>query len=132
MIELLNLSQVLEAVRSTGTEVRYHDEECKEGYAGMYKLRSDTLIICPNNQLNHSDLFDTIRHEAIHIAQACNGKPILSYDYYLKNAPDHIKDAVSEYPQDRFTQHMELEAFMGAAYLNEGQVINMINKYCFE
>ena len=130
--ELLALSEVLKAVQSTGTEVRYYDESCKEGYAGVYKLRSDTLIVCPTNQRNHSDLFDTIRHEAIHVAQACNGGPILSYDYYLKNAPDTVKDAVSSYPQDRLTQHLELEAFMGAEQLNEGQVVNLINKFCFE
>ena len=85
--ELLALSEVLKAVQSTGTEVRYHDQGCAEGASGLYKFRSDTLVICPSNQHNHSDLFDTIRHEAIHVVQACNNGPILPYDYYLKNAP---------------------------------------------
>ena len=134
MIELLELSQVLKAVERTGTEVRYYDKECSTSQdAGWYELSAnvDRLVICPNNQLNHSDLFDTIRHEAIHVVQACKGKPVLSRDYYTKNAPQGIKDRVfSDYPEHH--RHHELEAFMGAEYLSEGQIINLINKWCFE
>ena len=133
MIELLELSQVLKAVGSTGTEVRFYDKECAEGKAaGWYQLNAnvDRLVICPANQLNHSDLFDTIRHEAIHVVQACYGKPVLSREYYDEKAPQHIKDNVfNNYPEHH--HHHELEAFMGAEYLSEQQVVNMINKYCF-
>lgn len=134
MIELLELSQVLNTVRQTGTEVRYHHAECSTTKAaGWYRLNSnvDRLVICPDNQLNHSDLFDTVRHEAIHVAQACNGGPILPYDYYIEKAPQHIKNRVfRDYPKQH--HHHELEAFMGAEYLNEGDVVNMLNKFCFE
>ena len=133
MIELLQLSQVLDTVRQTGTEVRYHHEECATSKAaGWYRLSAnvDRLVICPDNQLNHSDLFDTVRHEAIHVAQACNAGPILPYDYYLKNAPQDIKKRVFDnYPKQH--HHIELEAFMGARFLNEGEVINMLHKFCF-
>ena len=132
--ELLALSEVLKAVESTGTEVRYHDEQCQTNeVSGFYRISPnvDQLVICPSNQHNHSDLFDTIRHEAIHVVQACNHGPVLPYDYYLKNAPQSIKDSVSHYPKDEHTQHMELEAHMAAKYLSEREVINMINKYCF-
>ena len=45
--------------------------------AGFYELgpNVDRLVICTRNQLNHSDLFDTVRHEAIHVVQACYGGP---------------------------------------------------------
>ena len=132
--ELLNMSQVLEAVKSTGTEVRYHHDRCQtHQVSGFYRIGADVdmLVICPPNHNNHSDILNTVRHEAIHVVQACNRGPILSYDYYLKNAPEDVKDSVSHYPQDEHTQHMELEAHMGAKYLSEQEVINMINKYCF-
>lgn len=133
--ELLALSEVLKTVESTGTEVRYHDTKCQtHQVSGLYRIgpNVDELIICPKNQRNHSDLFDTIRHEAIHVVQACKGGPVLPYDYYIKNATPGAREAVSHYPQDQHTQHMELEAHMGAEQLNERQVINLLNKYCFE
>ena len=135
MIELLQLSQVLQAVQTTGTEVRYHAEECvTKGVAGFYRLNSnvDRLVICPDNQRNHSDLFDTVRHEAVHVVQACNGwKPILPYDYYIKNASQRVKDFVfNNYPSK--VHHHELEATHAAEVLNEDEVVNLINKFCFE
>jgi hypothetical protein len=134
MIELLELSQVLKAVERTGTEVRYYDQECATSKAaGWYQLNAtvDRLVICPRNNFNHSDLFDTVRHEAIHVVQACNaGKPVLPYDYYVKNAPQDVKDFVfNNYTKDH--HHHELEASMSAKYLSEGDVIKLINKFCF-
>ena len=90
----------------------------------------DRLVICPDNQRNHSDLFDTVRHEAIHVVQACNGKPILSYDYYLTNASRETWSKVKGYPEEH--HHHEVEAFHAAHILSEKQVINLINKFCFE
>ena len=133
MIELLQLSQVLNVVRATGTEVRYHHEDCATNKAaGWYRLgpNVDRLVICPDNQLNHSDLFDTVRHEAIHVVQACKGSTILPYDYYIKNTPEHIKTRVfNGYPKR--SHHVELEAFTGAYYLSEGDVIQLLKKWCF-
>ena len=134
MIELLQLSQVLDAVRSTGTEVRYYDKDCKTGgFAGYYQFSADVdrLVICPDNQRNHSDLFDTVRHEAIHVVQACNkGKPILAYDYYVTNASRETWAKIEGYPEEH--KHHEIEAFHAAHHLNEKEVINLINKFCFE
>ena len=134
MIELLELSQVLKAVERTGTEVRYHDPACQQKkVAGFYRLNSsvDLLVVCPHNNLNHSDLFDTVRHEAIHVVQACKGGPVLNRAYYTKNAPQDIKDRVmANYPSH--AHHHELEAFMGAEYLSEQDIIKMLNKWCFE
>ena len=96
--ELLELSRVLAAVQTTGTEVRYYDERCDtHEVSGFYRFgpNVDRLVICPRNHINHSDLFDTIRHEAIHVVQACNHKPIMPYDYYLKNAPDDVSLAIA-------------------------------------
>lgn len=133
--ELLNLSQVLDKVQQTGTEVRYHAPECYENkVAGFYEFNSnvDRLTICPDNQLNHSDLFDTIRHESVHVIQTCNAGPIMSYDYWLENATPNAKQSVSEYPSDRRTQHWELEAFSIAEVMSEKDIITLIDKYCFE
>ena len=134
MIELLELSQVLKAVERTGTEVRYYDAECATSKAaGWYQLNAtvDRLVICPRNNINHSDLLDTVRHEAVHVVQACYGGPVLSHDYYTKNTPEHIKERVeATYPESH--HHHELEAFVAAEYLAEEDIIKMINKYCFQ
>ena len=133
--ELLALSQVLNKVQQTGTEVRYHAPECRtDKVAGFYQLNTnvDRLVICPSNQLNHSDLFDTIRHEAVHVVQACKGSAIMPYDYWLENATDNAKESVSEYPKDRRTQHWELEAFSIAEVMSEDDVIQLLDTYCFE
>ena len=133
--ELLSLSQVLDKVQQTGTEVRYHHESCQtDKVAGFYQYNAtvDLLVICPHNQLNHSDLFDTIRHESIHVVQACKGSAIMPYDYWLENATYNARQSVSEYPKDRHTQHYELEAFTIAEVLSEKDIIKLINKYCFE
>ena len=134
MIELLELSQVLKAVERTGTEVRYYDKSCEDKrQQGFYRLNSsvDLLVICTRNHVNHSDLLDTVRHEAIHVVQACNaGEPVLDRDYYAKNTDPDIKDHVeTNYPEAH--HHHELEAFMAAEYLGENDVVKLIDKYCF-
>ena len=133
MIELLELSQVLNAVRTTGTEVRYHHERCdKVKTAGFYKLTADVdlLVICTRNNLNLSDLFDTVRHEAIHVVQACNHGPVLDRDYYSKNSSQEHKTFVQDnYPAEY--HHHELEAFTAAKNLSEDDVVKLINKFCF-
>lgn len=134
ILELLELSQVLQAVERTGTEVRYYDKECdNESVSGFYHYSTnvDRLVVCPRNQRNHSDLFDTVRHEAIHVVQACKGGAVLPYDYYIKNASSGVKSTVFDnYPKEH--HHFELEAFHAAHHLNENNVIELINKFCFE
>ena len=133
--ELLSLSQVLDKVQQTGTEVRYHHERCQtDKVAGFYQFNStvDRLVICPSNQLNHSDLFDTIRHESVHVVQACKAGAIMPYDYWLENATHNAKQNVSKYPKDRQTQHYELEAFTIAEVLSEKDIITLIDKYSFK
>ena len=133
--ELLELSRVLEAVQTTGTEVRYYDERCNQDVAGFYRLgpNVDRLVICPRNHINHSDLFDTIRHEAIHVVQACNGwDTVLPVSDYTDEVTSEMAKTLADYPQDTKTQSLETEAYVLSAHLSEQQVINLINKYCFE
>ena len=55
----------------------------------------------------------------------------LDREYYSKNTdPDIQKWVQQNYPEQH--HHVELEAAMGAKYLSEGDVIKLINKYCFE
>lgn len=134
MIELLQLSQVLATVELTGTEVRYHHEDCNEGkYSGWYTFNKsanvDRLVICADNQLNHSDLFDTVRHEAVHVAQACNGGPLLPLQYYKDRASERVHREVAEYPAD--VQHREYEAWVIAELASEEEVIGILKKFCF-
>ena len=132
--ELLALSEVLATVRETGTEVRYYDPKCSQDVAGFYRFgpNVDRLVICPDNQLNHSDLFDTIRHEAIHVVQACNGwEPVFTTDTIASKVTPEIRDSLSAYPQDRQTQELETEAYVLSEHLSEDLVVSLLEKYCF-
>ena len=87
----------------------------------------------PRNHINHSDLFDTIRHEAIHVVQACNGwDTVLPVSDYAGEVTSEMAKTLADYPQDTKTQSLETEAYVPSAHLSEQQVINLINKYCFE
>ena len=132
--ELLALSEVLKTVQNTGTEVRYHDPKCQQDVAGFYRLNTsvDLLVICPSNQRNHSDLFDTIRHEAIHVVQACNGwNTVLPVSKYADSVTPEIKESLADYPSDPEIQAIETEAYVLAENLNEQEVTDLLNRYCF-
>ena len=139
MYSYLSRSSIIDIVEKTGTEVTFNSERCNGGTLGYYALRwneagdvtHDELGLCVDNHGNDFDeLTDTLRHEAIHVAQACKGGPIVEDIEELKAAATpRIHRILTQYPADH--QHVEYEAFVGAELLSDSEVVATIQKYCF-
>ena len=120
---------VLAMVHQTGTTIQFKGDSCDRAY-GSYKPRTDTMIICLENHESYESLGDTIRHEAIHVVQACNRGPVLSVMDTMKYVTEQDKAFVEDYPHAH--QHSELEANIAARNLSDKQVSELVEKFCFE
>jgi hypothetical protein len=120
---------VLEIIDATGTTILFKGEDCKDAY-GLYNLTTDTMTICLENHETFAELGDTIRHEAIHVVQACNRGPVLSVMDTMKYVTEQDKAFVADYPHAH--QHSELEANIAARNLSDKQVTEVVAKFCFE
>jgi hypothetical protein len=127
--EYIYSNPVLAIVSDTGTTINFKGESCKHAF-GSYSLKTDTMTICLQNHEDYHTLGDTIRHEAIHVVQACNRGPVLSVMTTMDYATPQDKAFVEEYPHAH--QHAELEANIAARNLSDKQVTELVTKYCFE
>ena len=140
MYNYLSHSSLVSAVQSTGTIVTYNSIECNRNILGFYTLRSDgrgnitrdELGLCiENHKGDLENLSDTLRHEAIHVAQACKGGPITDDIEEVKAiATPAIHQILTQYSEAH--QHVEYEAFVGAHYLSDAEVVATVQKFCFE
>jgi hypothetical protein len=132
---LVSNNRLTRTVEASGVRVVYDTEYCFErGSYGYYMPKSKVLGLCV---LNHdgdiAELGDTLRHEAIHVAQTCygNGKarPILSWTQISKYSNNRILSIVQRYRPEH--QHIEYEAFTAAATMTNNQVADIVTKFCF-
>ena len=124
-------------LESVGTKVSFSGKHCDEPIYGYYKPATNHLVVCvanhvENGEMDYSELGDTLRHEAMHVAQTCNGKgtavPILSWTTISKYSNNRILSIVQRYaPED---QHIEYEAFTAAAVMSNQQVGKIVKDYC--
>ena len=131
-------SSLTRMVQRAGVTVKLYDPMCDErGSYGGYVPSDKKLIICVNNhvangRMDYAELGDTLRHEAIHVAQTCWGKgtpkPILSWNQIAKYSNVRILSIVQRYKPEH--QHLEYEAFTGAAVLNNEQVGRIVKQTC--
>ena len=131
----VNLTRVVERA---GITVKFYDPMCDErGSYGGFAPNQKMMVICVDNhvangEMDYAELGDTLRHEAIHVAQTCHGKgepkPILGWNQIAKYSNDRILSIVQRYaPED---QHLEYEAFTGAAVLSNNQVADIVKQTC--
>lgn len=125
-----------EAIKATGTEIALDlpsvcgNPEVK----GMYQFQKDVLdrltICVANHNGDNNELYDTILHESVHVAQACNkGKALYSLSSITKAAQPRELDFVAlRYPAQQV--HTELEARVIAREQDEVYVTNLIKKFC--
>ena len=132
-----DLTRVLER---TGVNVLTSHPECQSDPSyGFYSPGRRLVVICVgqhyvNGKMDYSELGDTLRHEAIHVAQVCNGGgydavPILSWSTISKYSTPDILRQVLKYPEE--VQHVEYEAFTSAYNLSNDQVEGIVVDYCF-
>ena len=126
---------VLEAVKRTGTSVQVDTAMCRrKKFFGLYEYGNrpyiDRLTIClSRHEGDVEELMDTIRHEAIHVAQACRGGEIFSRGYVAKLAdPEVRKTVTTDYSKDDWES--ELEAFVIADHATHQEVAKLVTKEC--
>jgi hypothetical protein len=132
LYRLLDSQPLTQMVRSTGTTVLYDTARCDKGMLGYYRLDVDVMVLCvANHKGDIAELGDTLRHESIHIAQACNGgKAILPWNTIAKYSNNRILSIVQRYPIEH--QHVEYEAFTAAYVMNNNQIKDIVEDFCFE
>ena len=133
---LLDSQKLVQTVRATGTTVLYDQPRCFENKTyGYYHPASDTMVLCVNHhyengKLDYHELGDTLRHESMHIAQACNGgEAILPWNTIAKYSNNRILSIVQRYPVEH--QHIEYEAFTAAATMTNTQITKVVKDFCF-
>ncbi len=143
--------EILDLIYKAGFTVEENTPLCliSNKYVGFVKKRQQTVVICTENvkkingysysgKRHYNDDHGTtiairkaLRHEATHVAQACNGgRPMNAerakmnmYSWYKKNAINKSTQ-ISNTNQDK-----EVEAY----YLEDrpNDVISSLKKYCF-
>ena len=136
---MLRSNHLTRVVESTGVSVKLYDQRCvSDDVYGFYQPGMKLMVICVRNhyvngKMDYHELGDTLRHEAMHVAQVCNGKgdavAILSWNQISKYSNSNILSIVQRYPADR--QHVEYEAFTAAATMTNTQVSKIVKDWCF-
>lgn len=131
LYSLLNSQPLTRAVRATGTRVYYDTARCDKGMLGYYHPKSKVMVLCvANHKGDIAELGDTLRHEAMHVAQFCNGgNPILDWTTISKYSTNRILSIVQRYPIKH--QHHEYEAFTAAYAMSNQQITKVVKDFCF-
>ena len=133
--------KLMKMVESTGTTVSINsndfDSSC-EGNAGYYSFEKDEvdlLVVCEDqvNINNADEMWETVSHEAVHVAQACNGGVYFKAKYHprmlreLRSLAPHYAEQLMGYRGDH--QLKELEAFWAELQTPE-TVMKMVESAC--
>lgn len=129
------MQDLLQAIRSTGTTIATNDPRfCKDpAVLGYYRYQQgviDQLTLCVvNHDGDTAELHDTLLHEAIHVAQSCNGGPLFT-THTIKAASTEAEQKLvaKTYAGAQFDN--ELEARVVARDWDEVYVTNLIKEYC--
>lgn len=137
---------LIETIEQTGTTVYL---QCPEdaGFAGVYMSQKRIMGICVDNRSPRTwtaNEQDTLRHEAIHLAQDCWGRladgrlettqTITHLMSLVRRSGINAAEIERIYRQngaDDMTIVLELEAFSMAASLSTEQVEALVRKACF-
>jgi hypothetical protein len=128
--------QILDLVAKAHFNIRENISWCADGYYGATIKENKTFFICTKNILKGPNpnqyLNETVYHEAVHVAQQCNGmKPIGIPINQMSLPSNKMKDIESSLglTKKKFMRRMEHEAF----WLEDKpkQVIYYLKKFCF-
>ena len=137
-------ARLIALVEGTGTQVSFNtnefDKSCKgkHGYYTFTKDKEDLMVLCKSqtNVKNPDEVWETVAHESMHVAQACVGmKPIMPSEYHPRLlrelrtlAPHYAKQLVG---YSGGAQLKELEAFW-AELQTPDMVIELFKIACYE
>jgi hypothetical protein len=129
------IDALFNAIKATGTEVAVnHPSVCaNREVMGMYQYQRsvvDRLTICiDNHNGDNAELYDTILHESVHVAQACKGSYLFTPVSIVQQAkPEEIVFLNQRYTQGQFQR--ELEARVIARDQDEVYVTELIKEHC--
>ena len=135
--------KLMKLVEGTGTVVSIntnsHDPNCK-GSAGYYAFKKDVedaMIVCSDqvNVKNADELWETVAHQSVHVAQACNGGVFFKAKFHprmlreLRSLAPHYAEQLKGYRGDH--QLKELEAFWAELQTPE-TVMAMVKSACYD
>lgn len=137
---------LMETLARTGTRV-YTDCPDDAGFMGIYSSTNKILAVC-NDGRDPSDWTaeerDTLRHEAIHLAQDCMGKlndgtlettqsitTLMSLVHRSQIPAGQIERTYRKQGADDMTIVLELEAFSMARLLTTTEVEGVVIRSCF-
>lgn len=130
-----SIKSLFAAIRATGTRIVADDpQQCKDKslmgkYTYIKNIKDEYLLCVANHRGDSAALYDTILHEAVHVAQACKGGPLYSYRSIIQAAqPNEIQMVGAGYPNRQF--NAELEARVIAREQDEVFVKNLITQHC--
>ena len=129
------MKELFSTITATGTTIAVDDPRmCKDPHLmGRYTYERnviDQLTICKaNHQGDADELYDTILHEAVHIAQLCKGGPLFKPESIYRHALAREVDTINaHYPRSQ--AYIELEARVIARDQDEVFVTNLIKEHC--
>ena len=132
---------LLASVQQYGVTVALNTPVCSGDFAGSYHTGTKVLTVCYNGKPTADD-HDTVRHEAMHVAQNCAAakygqphgiRPILRGAELDRFVRTHLSDEKivwikSVYPAQKHLT--ELEAFAGAEAYTAAQVQSIVKSWC--
>jgi hypothetical protein len=129
---------VLAAVEATGTKIHTDHADCSnpniDGFYQFYRradgTKIDLMVLCAVNIGSKAELDETIRHEAMHVVQACQGGTIFNHASLNKYRYSALNRNLESYPSDK--RSYELEAFVVSQFESDQYVADLVYKYCFE
>ncbi len=133
--------KLMEMVEATGTQVSIngndYDKNCGDnaGYYQFIKDKIDILVVCKDqvDLKNPDELWETVSHESVHVAQACNGGAYFKAKYHprmlrhVRAFAPHYAEQLMGYRGDH--QLKELEAFWAELQTPE-TVMEMVESAC--
>ena len=129
------LRELFDAIKATGTTIAVDDPVmCKDPeLLGRYTFKEnviDQLTICQaNHKGDNAELYDTILHEAVHVAQFCKGGPLFNPESIYRVAlATEVDTITSGYSKSQ--GYTELEARVIAREQDEVFVTELIQKHC--
>ena len=134
---------LLDTIEALEIEIVTESELCTPGTYGFFGgvKGVPTFGVCTDNITTYPDLYNTIRHEAIHVAQLC--KAVSGYeesvegfsllqptrnDEYMTRAQDNGWPILSYEPYD---WEIESEAFVLSNTLTADEINQELHRYCF-
>ena len=126
------------AIKTAGVTITVDD--CDNDAMGWFEhhpgsYQNMAIQVCTNSATTFHDRWETLRHEAVHLAQKCEN-PQHGHQYETLTSMDYLQNNVSgsdwefiksSYPREKWV--IEAEAFTLMRYDNQ-TIANVVNEAC--